>query len=249
MRPGRLTDDWERRTDTTMQTRNSIRTAALLLLAVLVFVHCAGKPGEQPSEQLSDKPSDKLLAFYKVNIVSPNPEHTFDSLREHHNLPVFWEFEEGAGYASGGLLLANAVLDIKTYFDSTQTSAEPMELVLTTQLADSIAYKTLVKKGISANPPFRRDGWFWSVITLPDLNIMGNQSNGVYITRYDDASLHARELDSLQAGTRKRLESIVVYSPDAEELKSNWNKLNLEDSGPAVRFVLREERKVEIVIE
>ena len=220
-----------------MQTKNSIGTASLLLLLVLVFVNC------------SDKPSDKLFEFYKVNIVSPNPKQTFDSLRERHNLPVFWEFEEGDGYASGGLLLANAVLDIKTYFDSTQTRAEPMELVLTTQLSDSIAYKTLVKKGISANQPFRRDGWFWSVITLPDLNIMGNQSNGVYITRYDEARLHSRELDSLQQGTKTRLESIIVYSPDAEELKSNWNKLNLEDSGPAVSFVLHEKSKVEIIIE
>ncbi len=192
--------------------------------------------------------SENQFQFYKVNIVTPDPEKTIDSLQRLYDLPVFWEFYEGDGYASGGLLLSNAVLDIKTYFDSTWTSTEPTEMVFTTQLVDSIAYQKLLDLGIMAEKPFRMEGWFWSVITLPELDILGNQSNGIYVTRYDDAEEHSIELDSLQRFSKKRLDSVIIYSPKADALNRQWEKFPVSENDPIFEFIQTPIARMRIII-
>ena len=98
-----------------------------------------------------EKRSPNYLEFFKVNIVSPHPKATFDSIQKLHGLPVYWDYEEGNGYASGGLALSNGFLDIKTYYDNSVVEASPMELVLDSNLPDSITFQKLKTAGLQPN--------------------------------------------------------------------------------------------------
>lgn len=208
----------------------------LVCLTLITVVSC---------EQDSDR---NYLEFYKINIVSPNPKATFDSIQNKYGLPIYWDYEEGNGYASGGLALSNGFLDIKTYYDNSVTKASPMELVLNSNLPDSISAQQLQSVGLKTNKPFRMEGWFWSVVSINDLKVMGDQSNGVYVTHYDDYDFHKRSTDSIKNLTNKRIDSILIYSESANELKTNWKKIKLKDGAPIVMFIEDVNNRIELVI-
>ncbi len=208
----------------------------LVCLTLITFVSC--KKDSDPN----------YLEFYKINIVSPNPKATFDSIQNKYGLPIYWDYEEGNGYASGGLALSNGFLDIKTYYDNSLTKASPMELVLNSNLPDSISAQQLQSIGLKASKPFRMEGWFWSVVSINDLKVMGDESNGVYVTHYDDYDFHKRSTDSLKNLTDKRIDSIIIYSESANELKTNWKKIKLKDGAPILMFIEDVNNRIEIVI-
>jgi vacuolar-type H+-ATPase subunit F/Vma7 len=208
----------------------------LICLTLITFVSC--KKNSDPN----------YLEFYKINIVSPNPKATFDSIQNKYGLPIYWDYEEGNGYASGGLALANGFLDIKTYYDNSVTKASPMELVLNSSLPDSITVQKLQSDGLKANKPFRMEGWFWSVVSISDLKIIGDESNGVYVTHYDDYNFHKRSADSIKNLTDKRIDSIIIYSKAANELKTNWEKIKLKNMPPIVIFIEDDINRIELVI-
>ena len=218
------------------RTRFELLLICLTLLTLLTFDSCKKNSGSN------------YLEFYKINIVSPNPKATFDSIQNKYGLPIYWDYEEGNGYASGGLALSNGFLDIKTYYDNSVTKASPMELVLNSNLPDSITVQQLRSAGLKANKPFRMEGWFWSVVSISDLKVMGDKSNGVYVTHYDDYEFHKRSTDSIKNLTDKRIDSIVIYSDSANELQTNWEKIKLKDSAPIVMFVEDDNNRIELVI-
>lgn len=191
--------------------------------------------------------------FWKINIVTPNPQKTLDSLINLYNLQNQSEVAEYNGFISGSLELANASLQIKKYLDTAEHSTGPTEITILTNLPDSVAYKKLKEKGLEVNKPFRREGWNFSVITIPDLKIFGDKSNGIYICKFDgtqdDMIENAIWRDSIRSQTNVRLNSIDIFAPNAEELKENFYKLNLQgENFPKFKFISDSIYRMEIHI-
>jgi len=202
------------------------------------------------------KDSEKQLEdfeFWKINIVTPNPQRTIDSLINKYNLHQNSNISEQNGFVSGSLDLANASIQVKTYLDTAQHKPGPTEITILTSLPDSIAYKKLKDRGLEVNKPFRRDGWDFSVITIPDLKILGEKSNGIYICRFDgdkeDMIENAKWRDSIRNTTEVRLDAINIFAPNAQELEENWNKLKLNgENCPKFNFITDNNNRMEIEI-
>ncbi|WP_053971757.1 hypothetical protein [Mangrovimonas sp. ST2L15] len=201
----------------------------------------------QSENQIAD------FEFWKINIVTPNPQRTIDSLVNKYNLQYKGKTSKQNGFVSGSLELANASLQIKTYLDSSEHEPGPTEITILTNLPDSMAYKQLKEKGLDINKPFRREGWNFSVITIPDLKILGEKSYGIYVCKLDgskeDMVENAKWRDSVRSLTNVRLETVSVFAPNATELKKSFTKLKLGGKKPPkFNFIVDSVYKMEIEI-
>lgn len=174
-----------------------------------------------------------------IVVASSEAKRLFSLLAETFELPVAWPMAQFGTFASGGVSLGNANLEViqsangssakpRTHFTGLALEPEPLESVLPMLERRSIAHGKAM--------PFRTwEGLFpkklWTTVSLPSVS---NDALSVFLCEYElDAAARRKKLnEELRARnggplTILSVREVVVGTADMPQAESEWEELLL----------------------